>query len=61
MIKRVFLQTDYWYKQTGVKVIAVTPHLMDNDFFMDKKAPAKPSEETGRILDEFAASFKPLE
>ena len=34
---------------------------MDSDFFMDKNAPAKPSEETGRILDEFAASFKPLE
>ena len=54
-------KSDYWYKRTGVKVIAVTPHLMENDFLFNKEAPLDPSEETSKILDDHAASFKPLE
>jgi len=53
--------SDYWYKRTGVKVIAVTPHLMENDFLFNKEAPLDPSEETSKILDDHAASFKPLD
>jgi len=53
--------TDYWYNQTGVKVIAVAPHLMETDFFKNKEAPANPSEETSKIIDDFWATHKPLE
>ena len=42
-------------------MIAVTPHLMENDFLFNKEAPLDPSEDTSKILDDHAASFKPLE